>query len=287
MHRDDWQAVYRNQDRILNGLKSLEDKIFLAGGTGLQRFVLPRLYRHSEDLDFFFSTYQEKSQALAIGTKIEELIQNIQGASIEQSRWIKDEGAYRIWCYFDDNEEIVKVELLNFTCGRLKDTKFIKEPFKTENIYNLLLYKLKALCDRPDTIKDLFDLYFLFRKLPAIKIEELIIDINTKFEKAIGIRYEKKHLIRSLEHNLKWDIEIANINHPHDLKLEIKSFQDKMLDILQKDKELDFSDTTRIKHNAAKYNLDKKSYIDLIEVLDENAFWVDDIISLNCQWNCQ
>ena len=48
----------------------------------------------------FFSTYQEKSQALAIGTKIEELIQNIQGASIEQSRWIKDEGAYRIWCYF-------------------------------------------------------------------------------------------------------------------------------------------------------------------------------------------
>jgi len=287
MHRDDWQAVYRNQDRILNGLKSLEDKIFLAGGTGLQRFVLPRLYRHSEDLDFFFSTYQEKSQALAIGTKIEELIQNIQGASIEQSRWIKDEGAYRIWCYFDDNEEIVKVELLNFTCGRLKDTKFIKEPFKTENIYNLLLYKLKALCDRPDTIKDLFDLYFLFRKLPAIKIEELIIDINTKFEKAIGIRYEKKHLIRSLEHNLKWDIEIANINHPHDLKLEIKSFQDKMLDILQKDKELDFSDTTRIKHNAAKYNLDEKSYIDLIEVLDENAFWVDDIISLNCQWNCQ
>jgi predicted nucleotidyltransferase component of viral defense system len=283
MHRDDWQAVYGNQDRILNGLKSLEDEIFLAGGTGLQRFVLPRLYRHSEDLDFFFPAYQEKSQALVIGAKIEELIQNIKGASIEQSRWIKDEGAYRIWCHFDDNEEIVKVELLNFTCSRLKDTKFIKEPFKTENVYNLLLYKLKALCDRPDTIKDLFDLYFLFRKLPAIKIEELIIDINTKFEKAIGIRYEKKHLIRSLEHNLKWDIEIANINHPHDLKLEIKSFQDKMLDILQKDKELDFSDTTRIKHNAAKYNLDEKSYIELIEVLDENAFWVDDFISLNCQ----
>jgi hypothetical protein len=82
---------------------------------------------------------------------------------------------------------------------------------------------------------------------------------------------------------IKW----YNINHPHDLKLEIKSFQDKMLDILQKDKELDFSDATRIKHNAAKYNLDEKSYIDLIEVLDENAFWVDDIISLNCQWNCQ
>jgi predicted nucleotidyltransferase component of viral defense system len=283
MHRDDWQAVYRNQDRILNGLKSLKDKIFLAGGTGLQRFVLPRLYRHSEDLDLFFPTYQDKSQALAMGTKIEELIQNIQGASIEQSRWIKDESAYRIWCHFDDNEEIVKVELLNFTCSRLKDTKFIKEPFKTENIYNLLLYKLKALCDRPDTIKDLFDLYFLCRKLPAIKIEELIIDLNTKFEKAIGIRYEKKHLIRSLEHNLKWDIEIANINHPHDLKLEIKSFQDKMLDILQNDKELDFSDATRIKHNAAKYNLDEKSYTDLIEVLDENAFWVDDIISLNCQ----
>ena len=31
MHRDDWNAVYLNQDRILQALKSLENEIFLAG----------------------------------------------------------------------------------------------------------------------------------------------------------------------------------------------------------------------------------------------------------------
>ena len=278
MHREDWLTVYINQDRILHGLKSLENEIFLAGGTGLQRFILPRAYRHSEDLDFFFPAYVEKSRALATGEKIVELIGKIPGTSIEQSRWIKDEGAYRLWCLFDDNEEVVKVELLNFTCARLKDTAFVPEPFKTENPYNLMLYKLKALCDRPDTIKDLFDLYFIFRQLPPLKSKEVIANLNAKFEEAIGIRYEKAHLIRALEHRLKWDIEIADIAHPYDLKLEIESFQKKLHDALQNDEVLDFSDATRIKQNAAKFSLDEKGYLELIEVLDENAFWVDDMM---------
>ena len=66
---------------------------------------------------------------------------------------------------FKENDEIIKIELLNFTCCRLKDFSFINSDiFRTENLYNLLLYKLKALCDRPDTIKDLFDLYFSYFK---------------------------------------------------------------------------------------------------------------------------
>ena len=161
-----------------------------------------------------------------------ELIGKIPEVSIEQSRWIKDEGSYRLCCRFEDNEEIIKVELLNFTCSRLKDTVFISESFRTENPYNLMLYKLKALCDRPDTIKDLFDLYFIFRRLPVLDAEEVIADLNTKFEKAIGIRYEKAHLIRALEHRLKWDIEIADIAHPYNLKLEIESFQNRLLMLL-------------------------------------------------------
>jgi predicted nucleotidyltransferase component of viral defense system len=281
VYREDWQAVYTNQDRILQGLKSLEDEIFLAGGTGLQRFVLPRAYRHSEDLDFFFPTHVEKSLATATGEKMVELIAKIPGASIEQSRRIKDEGAYRLWCRFDDNEEVVKVELLNFTCTRLKDTTFVPEPFRTENAYNLMLYKLKALCDRPDTIKDLFDLYFIFRQLPAVKIDALLADLNTKFEKAIGIRYEKVHLLRALEHRLKWDIEIADITHPYDLKLEIESFQNKLHDALQNNELLDFSDAYRIRQNAAKFGLDEKGYLEHIDFLGENAFWTDDIKFIN------
>ena len=279
MHRDDWNAVYLNQDRILQVLKSLEDDIFLAGGTGLQRFVLPHTYRHSEDIDFFFPKLQEKSRVIETGEQIVRLINTISGASVEQTRWIKEEGAFRLWCHFDDNDEIVKVELLNFTCIRLKDSEFILQPFKTENLYNLLLYKLKALCDRPDTIKDLFDLYFIFRDLSQIKVSELLLDLNAKFEDAIGLRYESKHLIRALEHDLKWDIEIGDIAHPHDLKEEIETFQELLHDALESKSLLDFSYATRIRNNATKYDLDEKTYIELIDVLDENAFWVNEVCS--------
>jgi len=61
MHRDDWEAVFKNQDLILMQLKPLENKMFLAGGTGLQRFVLPHPYRHSEDLDFIFPELKTKT----------------------------------------------------------------------------------------------------------------------------------------------------------------------------------------------------------------------------------
>jgi len=72
MHRDDWSSVFTNQDRILKQLKSLENKMFLAGGTGLQRFVLPVPYRHSEDLDFFFSTLKTNKELESIKNTIIE-----------------------------------------------------------------------------------------------------------------------------------------------------------------------------------------------------------------------
>ena len=277
MHRDDWGAVYLNQDRILRSLKSLEDEIFLAGGTGLQRFVLPRAYRHSEDLDFFFPKLQENNRVFEIGEQMAKLIQAVPGASVERTRRVKEESAFRLWCRFEDNDEVVKVELLNFTCTRLKDRSFILQLFKTENLYNILLYKLKALCDRQDTVKDLFDLYFILRDLPPIEVRRLLSDLNAKFESAIGLRYDLKHLVRALEHNLKWDVEIADIAHPHDLKEEIGEFQRLLHDALDNQSLLDFSCATRIRNSALKYDLDEKSYLELIDVLDENAFWVNEV----------
>ena len=44
---------FENQDKILKQLKPLENELFLAGGTGLQRFVLPQAYRHSRRFRFF------------------------------------------------------------------------------------------------------------------------------------------------------------------------------------------------------------------------------------------
>ena len=108
MHRDNWNDVFDNQDKILKQLKPLEDKIFLAGGTGLQRFVLPQAYRHSEDLDFFFTSLNTKEEIDGIKNKILELMLQIPDTKLENIKWIKDEKAYRMFYSFKDNDEIIE-----------------------------------------------------------------------------------------------------------------------------------------------------------------------------------
>ncbi len=275
MHRDNWEAVFKNQDKILAQLKPLEDKIFLAGGTGLQRFVLPKEYRHSEDLDFFLETLCDKKQLDEIENKIVKLLDKLPLAKLEDIRWIKEEQSWRIFYSFENNDEIIKIEILNFTCSRLKDLAFLNtDIFRTENLYNLLLYKLKALCDRPDTIKDLFDIYFILRDLKDIDIFSLIEDINKKFKNAIGIRYEKEDIISALNYKLIWDIEIGkHIKHLYDLKLEIELFQKELKKAFEEDEIIDFSYEERIKKKALKFEIDENDYIELIE---DNQFFIEE-----------
>lgn len=83
MHRDNWNNVFENQDRILQQLKPLESDLFLAGGTGLQRFVLPQAYRYSEDLDFFFTELKTKEEIDIIKNKSIELMSQIPEAKLE------------------------------------------------------------------------------------------------------------------------------------------------------------------------------------------------------------
>ena len=279
MHRDDWEAVYLNQDRILGVLKSLKSDIVLAGGTGLHRFMLSRPYRYSEDLDFFFPMLVSKDEAMRVGREIVNLIESLPDAKIKEKRWFKEEQVYRIWCGFDDNHEIIKIELLNFTCTRVRETAYSYiAPFKTENFYNLLLYKLKALCDRPDTIKDLFDLYFIWRELPGMSIDEIIRDLNSKFKDAIGICYTREEIISALNHHLTWDIETGDIPHLYDMQREIAAFQERLRQMIDDNEDiLDFSYQKRIVENAKVYGLDLENYLNLIDVLEENNFWIDEV----------
>ena len=283
MHREDWNAVYINQDRILNSLNGLNSDVFLAGGTGLHRFVLSRPYRHSEDLDFFFPTLFQNEDVARVVKQTTDAIRSIPGANIEELHRIKEEGAYRLWCSFEDNDEIVKVEFLNFTCDRFGESVFLTKdvPFKTENLYNLLLYKLKALRDRPDTIKDLFDLYFIFRDLPALPIDKVIQDVNAKFENAIGIRYEKRNIIQALEYDLKWDIEVGEIGHLHDLQSEVNAFQIQLKETITNEEIFDFSYRRRIDQRAKVFDLDTSTYLELIDILEENNFWIDEVKRMN------
>lgn len=275
MHRNDWESVFLNQDKILEQLKPLNDKMFLAGGTGLQRFVLPTAYRHSEDLDFFLEKLCDKVELDSLKNQILDLMSKLSDAKLEDIRWIKDEQSWRIFYSFENNDEIVKIEILNFTCTRLKDLTFLNENFfRTENLYNLLLYKLKALCDRPDTIKDLFDLYFILRDLEEINISDLIKDINKKFKCAIGIEYNKKNIISALNYRLEWDIEIGeHIIHLHGLELEVKAFQEELKKAFEEDDNLNFSYKTKIKQKAQEFELDENDYIDVIE---DNQFIVEE-----------
>jgi len=279
MHRDNWGAVYTNQDKILDAFKGLETDMFLAGGTGLHRFVLPRPYRHSEDLDFFFPTMRSRSEAERTADQIIRIITAIPGATLEDKRWVKEEQAFRMWYRFDDNDETIKIELLNFTSDRLRNTTYITDgiPFRTENLYNLLLYKLKALCDRPDTIKDLFDLYFITRSLSPVPMETVIEDLNKKFEPSIGIRYERGDIAKALRHRLQWDIEIGDIEHLHDLQGEISTFQSSLHEVIQHKSVLDFSYQSRIEKRAEKFDLDVTSYVEIVDVLEENSFWANEI----------
>ncbi|WP_419766981.1 nucleotidyl transferase AbiEii/AbiGii toxin family protein [Arcobacter sp.] len=275
MHRNDWSSVFKNQDKILEQLKPLNNKIFLAGGTGLQRFVLPASYRHSEDLDFFMEKLCDKVELDEIKNEIVELMSKLPDAKLIDIKWIKDELSWRMFYDFEDNDEIVKIEILNFTCSRVKDVTFKNEElFRTENLYNLLLYKLKALCDRPDTIKDLFDLYFILRDLKEVNISSLIKDINRKFKDAIGIEYSKENIVNALSHRLDWDIEIGeHIKHLHGLKIEIDSFQEELKNTFEYNTILNFSYQTRIRAKAQKFDLVENDYIDVVE---DNEFIVEE-----------
>lgn len=274
MHRNDWPSAFINQDRILESLKNLENEILLAGGTGLHRHALRIPYRHSEDLDFFFPELVSKERLDEVAHKLMELMKLNTNATLESKKREKEELTWRFWYKFNDNEEIIKVELLNFTCCRLEDTGYLKEDiFRTENLYNLLLYKFKALCDRPDTIKDLFDIYFIMRELPSLSIENVFKDINTKFSCAMSNDYQPNHVISALGGNLTWDIEIGdNIKYVDGMKLEVEEFRIALRVALENNNVLDFSYKSRIMQYAKDLDLSKEDYIELIKFVVDNTF---------------
>jgi len=77
-----WDEVYKNQKIILQTLEEI-DEIFLAGGTAVQCYLLPKRYRESEDLDFFVEReMSSKESAKLARTIIKMLSKNRQLHSI-------------------------------------------------------------------------------------------------------------------------------------------------------------------------------------------------------------
>ncbi len=268
-----WKEVYAGQKIILGILSGMED-IFLAGGTALQCYTLPEKWRESEDLDFFLDHELTEKEYAKLSRQMIQILEN--NKDIREVRHVyTEDGTHRLFCTLLGMDEVIKVELLNFTADRFGDKKFIvHEDFpRIENHYNLLLYKLKALCDRTDTIKDLFDIYFLFKELEALSIKTLFLDLEMKFLETTGYVYNVMSVVNALKIPRRWDIILAGdeqMHHP--MKEAIKNFQnDFSCVLLDADTEiLDFSYETYLKDKVLRFNCDSsENYLSFYE---ENAF---------------
>jgi len=268
-----WVEVYKGQ-RIILEILSCVDDIFLAGGTALQCYLLPKKRRESEDLDFFVDHELSSKEAATLSR---EMIKRLRADSrIEDVRHIyTEDGTHRLFCTVVGLSELIKVELLNFTADRLGDLAYIKHADfpRIENLYNLLLYKLKAFCDRTDTIKDIFDIYFLFKELEPIEIKKLFLDLELKFLETTGYVYSVQSVVNALKIPRRWDIILTEEESMHvAMKKAIEEFQEEfasaLLDV-QTDM-LDFTYEKYLQEKVLSFECDNvENYLSFYE---KNAF---------------
>jgi len=276
--RNNWNEVYANQKVVLQTLAVI-DEIFLAGGTAVQCYLLKEKYRESEDLDFFVERDMSSKESSKLARKmIATLNQNKQLHSIRHK--ITEEGTHRIFCLVGDSLEVIKIELLNFTADRFGDLDFLthKDFPRIENPYNLLLYKLKALCDRTNTVKDLFDIYFLFKILKPINLKQMLLDLEFKFLETTGYVYGSERIINALNVTRRWDITLTGDKKIHHaMKEAIIQFQnDFATTLLLAPKELDFSYERYLKTKMQENNCEKAE--DYLTFFEENAFVEKEIL---------
>ena len=267
-----WEEVYKNQKIILATLKGI-DEIFLAGGTAIQCYLLAKKYRESEDLDLFVEQEMSNKESSKLARTIIKILgQNRQLHNIRHKH--TEDGTHRIFCAVEGSSEIIKIELLNFTADRFGDLKFIEHSDfpRIENPYNLLLYKLKALCDRTDTIKDLFDIYFLFKVLEPINLKQMLLDLEFKFLETTGYVYNAESLINALNIKRRWDIVLTGDEAIHyAMKEAIVAFgNDFATELLLAPDVLDFSYERYVKEKMKENGCERVE--DYLSFFEENMF---------------
>lgn len=272
--RNDWAAVYAGQELILNVCRDIEPLIF-AGGTAIHRCVLSKERRESEDIDFFVDHLCGVSESNRYAVEIRKAFTAHKQINVINYDFRPEEKSHRFACIVGGSDEVIKVELLDFTGGRFTDETFIESPLfpRVENSYNLLLYKLKALSDRTDTIKDLYDLYFLFRehKTP-IDMRTLFFDLNMKFKVATGNSYGAGEIVKALEaKHRKWDIIPKNVfnSNPELISNAIYDFRDELVNAIADPyiEQIDLSHEQYLKNKAESLDFDTtiEEYLDIIE----------------------
>jgi hypothetical protein len=148
----------------------------------------------------------------------------------------------------------------------------VYEKVKTDDPYNLLLHKLKALCDRTDTIKDLFDIYFLFKILEPINLKQMLLDLEFKFLETTSYVYNTETIINALNITRRWDIVLTGDESLHyAMKEAIVAFQnDFATQLLLAPVELDFSYECYIREKMEANGCEK--FDDYLSFFEENIF---------------
>lgn len=272
--RNDWGAVYRGQELILDVCRDIEPLIF-GGGTAIHRCVLSKERRESEDIDFFVDHICGSSESSRYAMEMRKVLTAHPQINVINYDFRPEEKSHRFACIVEGSDEVIKVELLDFTGGRFSDESFVASSLypRVENSYNLILYKLKALSDRTDTIKDLYDLYFLFRehKTP-IDTRTLFFDLDMKFKAATGYSYGVAEILKALEaKHRNWDIIPKNVcNSDTDLiSAAIFDFRDELVNALTDPyiEQIDLSHEQYItnKIEALDFHPTIEEYLDVIE----------------------
>lgn len=263
--RKSWDEVYKNQAMLLEMLKDIDD-IFLGGGTAIQRFIASFQARESDDLDFFLPTSDQKLAA----QKVIEIRKTLDKNNVHIENYINAAGVHRFMCKLHESDERIKLELLDCTTTRFHE-EFISNIHypRIENSYELILYKLKALHDRQDTVKDLFDLYFLFREYRGkpISQRELFMDLHMKFEVSTGYVYSESHIIQALEaKHRQWDIVLRSLEniYPYEIVEAIEQFRDSFL-IQIKDSTLEHFYLTYEDTAKQENEVDTKTFYECVE----------------------
>ena len=280
-NRKNWDEIYDNQDKILNILRNTQD-IFLAGGTAIQRFLINKPYRESDDLDFFISIYDDNLANTAF-TKIVQSLRDSNDITIENIMHEKGLGVKRVFCSVKNSDEMIKVELLNCTTDRYNNLSYVEcNNFpRVENAYNMILYKLKALSDRKDTIKDLFDLYFLCREFPhqVKSIKDLMFDLELKFLQSTGYKYDLGTTIKAFKvRSRNWDIVLSDqVYKDFYIQEAIESFRKEFLEALTVyDDNVDFSYQSKV-DKITNQEVPLDAYYEFIET---NLFIAEHALSL-------
>jgi len=168
-------------------------------------------------------------------------------------------------------ENVVK----HFTADRLGDLAYIEHADfpRIENYYNLLLYKLKAFCDRTDTVKDMFDIYFLFKVLKPIEIKKLFLDLELKFLETTGYVYSVQSVVNALKIPRRWDIILTEDESMQvAMKKAIEDFQEDFASVLldAQTSMLDFTYEKYLKDKVLAFDCDTaENYLSFYE---KNAF---------------